>query len=82
MGIRFHMGAGHFGFQHGHPVMHGDTHGNRVHRAERGKWNERNRHYHFVHAGFGQWRRWTGFGSSTRSSSIADGQWHAGGELH
>lgn len=80
MAAAFHIGGGHFGFQHGRPPMNRAMSRNHLHRAERNSWDERGGGRHFAHAEFGRWHRWAGFGS-VRISPIADGQWHAGGAI-
>lgn len=84
MAAGFHMGGGHFGFQHGHPMMHADGHRDmhgRMYRGAGNHWDGRGRNGHFARADFGHWYRRSGFGTAARTPSIADGQWHAGGEL-
>lgn len=84
MRAAFHMSGGQFGGQHGRPPMHGDIrramHANHLHNAERSNRDRHGGRHHFARAEFGRWHRRAGFGSS-RMSSIADGQWHAGGKF-
>ena len=85
IGAGFHMGVGHFAFQHGRPFIRGDMHrhlhGSRMRHAELnqrgGRGGDRNR----PRADFGHWHRSSGFGNGVRHASVADGQWHAGGEF-
>lgn len=88
MAAAFHMRAGHFGFQRDGPPMHGDMRRamrrdmrtNHPHNARRNNLDGQGGSHHFARAEFGRWHRWAGFGSS-RMSSMADGQWHAGGTI-
>jgi len=81
MAAGFHVGT-HFGFERGHPMMRADMHRDMHGRhGERDHWGEHGRSDYFAHASFGHWVRRSGFGGNAGSHSIADGQWHAGGEF-
>jgi hypothetical protein len=81
MGAGFHLGGGHFGVQGGHPMMRNGMHRSLAQHAERNHRGGRRTSNHFTRVDFGHWHRSFGFGSSVRRNSIADGQWHSGGEF-
>jgi hypothetical protein len=76
MAANVFTGVDHFRFQRGRRPIHGDMHGNHMHRVAR--WHGHNWSHRFAGAEYGRWHPWPGFGS-TRRLPIADGQWYEGG---